>query len=668
MTPTLISPQDDEFKIAHVMAEPCSIAVMEERAFECKWLSLGEVALRTADVPSARPERDREDVNDVHQRAVLVRDGTFEWSLPNSSVVERDLASLLGGETDDQGLVRRSLSLIASIAVRTGLVHPVFDPASLEDMPFRRSTTVVSDTSGLLRGGLDFVVRHIPKARVKVPAIVQMEIRNSSHRFFKLRRDTTKKRRHRAARQLMEHLMSQGGERVLLRLELDEDVEIERTYLLGDPLRPAFEADRDRDLRDMQLSVPLRAYVDRLILEAARHHQAQSEPGHPVHLLTSDQEQARMALTEGVRPLYFRTVEAEDILGQHLTGRPLDPFTGEPRPVSLVSLLWELATGFGKARLFSPYGTFTVSALGEDLPWSPFHSMDDLLWYDLDLPSAAEQRESVAPSIEEIPTSKSPIPRPTSYQRLNVNRLLALVCALDDYQAMDEVSVARLLNVKLRSASEYRRFLVSAGYIRVDASRWTATERLHDLSVATRNEDPMATLRSLEHAPSFRGFAERVEQLPKGESLDMSDLGRSARTYQTLGEITLLCAPVDGFLYATSNHPEPAAFAELALARFRDLAGEDAIVATGLWLESLIRQDGIHPEVARLSLEQANRAGFLRRSTQGSTAQTRYDDHVVQVLRVEEGTPVAKRIHIYRGDYLIPSKASVSLRIEEPHR
>lgn len=91
-------------------------------------------------------------------------------------------------------------------------------------------------------------------------------------------------------------------------------------------------------------------------------------------------------------------------------------------------------------------------------------------------------------------------------------------------------------------------------------------------------------------------------------------------------------------------------------------------MATGLWLESLIRKDGIHPEVAVRSLEQANAHAMLRRSTEGSTVQTRYDDRVVHVLRVERGAPVAKPIQIYRGDYLIPGKASVSLRLEEPKR
>ena len=43
--------------------------------------------------------------------------------------------------------------------------------------------------------------------------------------------------------------------------ELQADAEIERTYLLGDPLRGAFQPERDSDLSDLNLSVSIPAYV-----------------------------------------------------------------------------------------------------------------------------------------------------------------------------------------------------------------------------------------------------------------------------------------------------------------------------------------------------------------------------------------------------------------------
>ena len=674
MTLSLTSRQEAELKIASLTAEPCGIEVVEERAFVGKskptsggkCLSLGSISLKQAIQPSgvnADAER---------QRASLGDEGTFEWSLPSASEAREALKGLLGDDDDDA--VRRVLNSIAAICVRAGLVNPIFDPETIESLPFRRTATVVSDTSGVVQGGLDFVVRHIPKARVKVPTIVQMEIRNASDRFLRIRRDRKGAKKPRTTRQLMDHMTSQGAERALLRLELQDDVEIERTYLLGDPLRSAFVPEPDRSLADLQLSVPVRAYVDRLILEAARHHQAQSEPGHAVLLLTSDQGQARMALAEGVKPLYSRSIRAEEVFGQRLTGRPLDPFTGEPRPVPLASLIWELATAFGHARLTSDNGMFTVSAIGEDLPWSTYHSIDDLLWYEIKVneqslgrpPRQSDLVEGTAPT-GGTDLERTASPAPPSYQRMNVNLLLRLICALDDRQALEQAEIERLLSLSSYSISHYRRFLASADYIRLEGGRWTATDRLKEASIAARDEDPHAMQRALAHAPSFQALVQRVEGVDNGEPLDLSDLHESSRrTYLVLGELTLLCASVGrGAVFSTLNHPDPADFAELALARFRELAGVDTIVATGRWLESLIRHDGIHPEVARRSLEQATSARLLRRSTEGSTTQIQYDDHVVHVLRTEDGVPVAKPIHLYRGDYLIPGKASVSLRLEE---
>ena len=67
--------------------------------------------------------------------------------------------------------------MLGAIPVRLGLGHPLFDPQALAAMPFRRPTTVVSDTSGVIQGGLGFVSRYLhPVARVRVPAVVQMEI------------------------------------------------------------------------------------------------------------------------------------------------------------------------------------------------------------------------------------------------------------------------------------------------------------------------------------------------------------------------------------------------------------------------------------------------------------------------------------------------------------
>lgn len=148
--------------------------------------------------------------------------------------VDAQLFKLMGLKEADRtnGKLRRAMDAMGGIAVRLGLRYPRLDPFALEGMPYRRSTTVVADTSAVIQGGLDFVARHLhPAARVKVPAIVQMEIVNFAERFLSTRRAP----KIRPLDILIDHMLSQGGQRVLLRLELNTDTEIERNFLLGDP-------------------------------------------------------------------------------------------------------------------------------------------------------------------------------------------------------------------------------------------------------------------------------------------------------------------------------------------------------------------------------------------------------------------------------------------------
>ena len=698
-----MSPDEAAPRVAEFFEEGgrCSIAAREDRAFPSRWFPLGDVSLAS----SAPPE----DLT-IEDLTILVSNGAFEWRLPEATESRNKLSECLGFEKENDNNVDRALADIASIGVRIGLLHPIFDPASLEEMPFHRSTTVVSDTSGVLQGALGFVVRYLPKARVKIPAIVQMEIVNSTDRFFKLRRASITGNERRRVRELIEHLKSQGGQRTLVRLEAQADTEIERTWLLGDPLRSAFQRERDGELSNLNISVPIAAYVDRLILEAARHHQAQSGPGHGVRLLTGDQGLARMALAEGIAPLYFRPVEAADFFGRRLTGQTFDPFTGEIRRTPLPAVLWELATAFGSARLENEGGrTFTLSALGDGPPWSPYHSVDDLLWCRSAAVDAADESPRrppdppgaglsgrskpsgeaafEGPSGNESPAAGRAVrPRPSrdagsevsgeagrrtpnaSFQRFDVGRLLRLICALDDEQEMNQRRVMEILDSRNpRGGPEYRRFLSSANLVSVVNGNWRAEPSIRPVSAALRNERVEELRDALREAPSFAAFANRIEQSPVGRTVDLSGLGRGTTTYRILGEITLLCAPVRGEgVYPTPDETNAAAFGQAALERFSELDNGDGLVSTGAWLESLIRENGIHPERARRLLDEASAQGILRRSTEGSTTQVRFDDHVVHVLRTDSGEPVVRPVHLYRGDYLILGKGSVSLRIEGP--
>jgi len=685
----LTTPREAESLIARMFNHDrkCTIRVREERAFHGDdWLSLGTMAM---DSGTQTPE----------QLMWAVRRGAFEWEVPGIDATRASLAKLVGLKNDAPKL-DRALDAIAAISVRIGLQHPQFDPQSIEAMPFQRSSTIVADTSGALQGGLDFVARHLhPAARVKVPAFVQMEIVNFAERFLSGRRAA----KPRPCDLLIDHLLSQGGQRVLLRLELHADTEVERTFLLGDPLRSAFQNDRDPELSELNFSVSIRAYADRLILESARQHQAQANFGHRVQLLTSDQGLARMALAEGMTPLFFTSVTAKDFFGHRLTGTTLDPFSGGLRETSISSLIWELSTAFGSARFDTSDNkhSLLVSAIGDGLSWSPYHSHADLLWCDHDgVPTTSAKGASISEPLKGVggkgtskvapakslpakktlpetsamkaqqPHNSDPPPvgasRPVSLQRLNVSQLLGLIDALDNSQQMSEENVIEALGARNRDGiEEYRRFLISAGFISVENRTWRIAGELQSLAVALRNEDIDWLRESLRAIPSYALFYQKISETSVGAVWDPADFGRAANTYRTLGEVTRICAPIsEEGIYPTPNSPDPVAFAPIAVQRFRDLDQGDGLVATGAWLEDLIRKDGIHPEIARIRLNDASARDLLSRSTEGSTTEVRFDNHLIQVLRVHRGKPVVVTVHLYRGDYLIPGKSSTSLHID----
>ena len=264
---------------------------------------------------------------------------------------------------------------------------------------------------------------------------------------------------------------------------------------------------------------------------------------------------------------------------------------------------------------------------------------------------------------DRVPPLPRRVRRSTSFLRFNPERMFRLICALDDYQEMPAADVERIIQSK---GDEYRRFLQSAELVHFAEGVWKAGKRIALLSAALRNERIEEVREILLGVPSFGAFAGRLGELATGTPLDTADLGRRLATYRILGEVTLLCAPVSGSgIFATPNVPEAAVFSQIALSRFTTLDREGhGLVATGEWLESMIRDEGIHPEVARRLLDEASETRLLRRSTEGSTTQLRFDDRIVHVLRIDSGLPVVVPIFLYRGDYLIPGKASVSLRIE----
>jgi hypothetical protein len=567
--------------------------------------------------------------------------------------------------------IERVLDGLACAAVRLNLLYPAFDAEALATMPFKRPTTVVTDTSGVAQGGLDFIARYLhPLARVKVPAVVHMEIVNQSDRFLAQRRAVKSN----VASALLEHVLSQGGQRVLLRLELRPETEVERSAVFGDPLRSAFKADVEEEWRELNMSVPLRSYCDRLILEATRQHQAIAAPGHPVRLLTSDQGLARMAMAEGIVPIFFRSVRSEDLFGQLLTGTLFHPFDGRLFRVPLATVLWEFATAFGSATLRASDGAafVQVTALDEQLSWAPFHSRGDLLWVRSGgigrsdesstklLPAPPKQdRESLEVVARDLEGGGR------SGYRFNVQNMFDLVIELSRNSTLPASRAWSAARTTERGLKDYRLFLASGGFITVARGELTASDRVFSLAAALQSRDHRALQAALKQVPSFEHTARALTNGGRWDARQTREmLGRAAQTYQALAEVTCIAAPIgEELLVATPNDPTPTAFADFAERAFQAALQGQGLASAGEWLERLILDFGVHPVIARERLQEAVAAGLLAISAEGSTLDTRHDDHAVRVLELERGRPIVRLAHLYRGDFLFRDRASSSIKI-----
>lgn len=691
MTYKLSTPTEADKLVARLFAaaggRTCHLLAHEDRCFsDDHGFGLGTIFLKATQSSEAAALN-------------AVRRGIYEWELPNIADATASLQQLLGAKKPAASAekkattaylkaadrIDRALDNLASVGVRLGFVHPRFDARNVEGMPFRRAATVVADTTSVLQGALDFAANFLhPVVRIKIPAIVHMEIVNQADRFFKHRRSSHPN----ASAALLDHIVSQGGLRVLLRLELRPETEIERTAAFGDPLRNAFQRDTEDDLGDLNLSTPLRSFCDRLIVEAARQHQAITSRGHPVLLLTSDQGLARMALTEGIDPLFFQTVKSSDVFGRRLTGTGFNPFTGHLYKIPLTRLLWEFAATFGSARLSTADNALSVevASIGDGLTWAPFHSRDELLWVRTNgidssmnplapTRTAAERKtvgkENKARNRRSNPTQMQPggIETPQiGFYKFKISSMIRLVGHLATRLEMQSLDVQGVLATKdADGASEYRKFLASGDIIIVDADTWRSTKRLEQLWTALQVCDYLGLRDVLNSVPSYKMFADILAELRVLKPNAEIPFGRRAiPTYGRLATIACAAAPiVDEGLFATPSNPPPAEFARIAIRSFDALSKGERLVSVGQWLECLIRDEGIHPINARTRLEEANSSGALRRSTEGSTTDTRHDRHSIEVLEVVRGEPRVATVHLYRGDFLIPNKSSVSIRIEE---
>lgn len=355
-----------------------------------KWVQVGKIFLRPSTILSESA------IEAPYDKFHAAKFGGFEWHLPNKSALHQAINNALGtldtdsskDQTYKENAQKAFYEGFQDTLRRTHLLLPAFDADTMLRFPLRRPMTVVTDTSAVHQGGLDFVSRFLtPWVRIKVPAIVHMEILNQADRYFATRRSLQRKAGKTGSRRsgiLREHLLSQGGQRTLLRIELHSDAEMERGDLGADPLRGIVTPDSDPEDQNLKLQEMVRSFADRLIVETARRFQTLVRPGHPLALLTSDQGMARMAMAEGIEVFFFQARSAPQFEGKILTGTLFHPFKPELYTVSLVDVLWEFAVSFGCLALHNPVTGASLElwgiAGGDEVTWQPLHAKDDLLW------------------------------------------------------------------------------------------------------------------------------------------------------------------------------------------------------------------------------------------------------------------------------------------------
>jgi hypothetical protein len=334
--------------------------------------------------------------------------------------------------------------------------------------------------------------------------------------------------------------------------------------------------------------------------------------------------------------------------------------------------------GAVRLRLSDSSSSATVQAIGEGLSWAPYHAKEDLLWCRIDLETpAASTRNSKKKEAKRASTNRKPRviakgppsnkANPVSANSISVPRLISLIALLSEKAVLTEDEAFAALGITGRgSLKEYRAFLRSGGFLVEGEGEIRKTDSLDQLWNAIRTADIRAMRDSFFRFPSFEAFINLIRD--KGKTPDWSKHSqmrpKTLPAYQTLAEISAmaLMIPEKG-ICLTPEQPSVAAFVSAALAMYKRFALDDPWVLTGEWLEGLSWYDGIHPTVARQLLESAYEAGEIARYFEGSTPDTRFEDHTVDVLETN-GIPRVQRYYLYHGDFLRAERSSVRLRLE----
>ncbi|MBW1702392.1 MAG: hypothetical protein JRJ11_12425 [Deltaproteobacteria bacterium] len=645
------------------------------------WVSLGKVDFY--------PNSNADESQQVrYDEKCAIRFGGFEWSIPKEVALDDSIKKALPDDItpDHFSKIKKAFREgYQDVIRRTLLCMPVFDADTISMLPLERPTTIVPDTSAVHQGALNFVCRFLtPLARVKVPAIVHMEILTNVDNYFKIRFGSGWNKNSQRSKALSQHLLSQGGQRTLLRMELTPDLELDRGDLGADPLRGIVTPWSDSEDKSLGLQNVTRSFADRLIVETARRFQFDVRPDHPLFVLTSDQGMARMAMAEGLGVFFFQARSVPKVEETTLTGALYHPFSERMYTVSFVDVLWELAVSFGRVRISNADSGAAIELWGivrdsERVTWQPLHAKEDLLWASFEpdeSPRAAPiSSDKIKDSDEKPKTKPKALIRKASdlsgSYKFSPNKMFSLIGRVVEKGHISREEAKNTINVKVWDTYfKYERFLRSGGLVLEEREDLLKTNILVDLWEALRTTDTDKFRTILMSVPSFSKLFQLVQRRGVA-SYDDPEIPTSKTAlpiYLALGEAA--CAwlrVVDRGIVFTPNVPGDEEFARMAINIYQNLREKDKTewVLTGKWIEYLAIEKGIHPLTAKRLLPIARDNKYLQVFAEGSTPDTRFDDHSFWVITEKDGRPHMEQKYLYRGDFLLPGISAVRIKLQD---
>ena len=220
----------------------------------------------------------------------------------------------------------------------------------------------------------------------------------------------------------------------------------------------------------------------------------------------------------------------------------------------------------------------------------------------------------------------------------------------------------------ISSLKEYDSFLRSGGFLTKSGEDLIKDPSLDDLQTAIISLNTSDIARLLMRIPTFHAYVELLTTHQRMPDWNPAPFMRRSTPYAygALAEISTLTIKIPGKGFCmTGARPTVEQFTNDALAAYQGLSRSDQLVLTGSWLEELSFQFGYHPVVTRHMLEVAYERGFIGRYYEGSTIDTRFEDHKLAVLEKDEtGNPTVRDYHLYHGDFLHGGRASVRIQIE----